>query len=109
MILPQPPALQILIRAQAVPAADMPAQSFPIAAIQADHIIFADGLTHRYRRSQRYLGRIGPSNPIKLLVAEGNLVAAWTTYEGTQRGPMGPFPPSGLRAQFDFGAVCRID
>ena len=35
---------------------------------------------------------------IKLLVAEGNLVAAWTTYEGTQRGPMGPFPPSGRRA-----------
>jgi predicted ester cyclase len=34
---------------------------------------------------------------IKLLVAEGNLVAAWTTYEGTQQGPMGPFPPSGGR------------
>jgi predicted ester cyclase len=32
----------------------------------------------------------------KLLIAEGNLVAAWTTYEGTQQGPMGPFPPSGL-------------
>jgi predicted ester cyclase len=30
---------------------------------------------------------------IKLLVAEGNLVAAWTTYEGTQQGPMGTFPP----------------
>jgi predicted ester cyclase len=28
---------------------------------------------------------------IKLLVAEGNLVAAWTTYEGTQQGLMGPF------------------
>jgi len=26
---------------------------------------------------------------IKLLVAEGNLVAAWTTYEGTQQGPNG--------------------
>src|SRR5215831_10065546 len=62
MILPQPPALQILIRAQAVPAADMPAQSFPIAAIQADDIILADGLTHRYRRSQRHLGRIGASD-----------------------------------------------
>jgi len=41
---------------------------------------------------------------IKFLVAEGNLVAAWATYEGTQRGPMGPFPPSGRKAQFDFGA-----
>ena len=63
MLLPQPPALQIFIRAQAVSAADMAAQGFPpIAAIQADYMILADGLTHRYRRSQRYLGRIGPSN-----------------------------------------------
>jgi steroid delta-isomerase-like uncharacterized protein len=46
---------------------------------------------------------------IKHLVAEGNLVALWVTYEGTQRGPMGPFPPSGARAQFDFGAVFRIE
>ena len=45
----------------------------------------------------------------KLLVAEGNLVAAWATYEGMQRGPMGPFPPSGRRAQFDFGSVFRIE
>jgi steroid delta-isomerase-like uncharacterized protein len=45
---------------------------------------------------------------LKHLVAEGNLVAAWVTYEGTQQGPMGPFPPSGARAQFDFGAVFRI-
>ncbi len=44
----------------------------------------------------------------KHLVAEGDLVAAWVTYEGTQQGTMGPFPPSGARAQFDFGAVFRI-
>ena len=43
------------------------------------------------------------------LVAEGNLVAAWATYEGTQKGPMGPFPPSGVKAKFDFGAVFRIE
>ena len=43
------------------------------------------------------------------LVAEGNLVAAWTTYEGTQTGAMGPFPPSGAKAKFDFGAVFRIE
>lgn len=46
---------------------------------------------------------------IKLLIAEGHYVAAWVTYEGTQRGPMGPLPPSGRKAQFDFGAVFRID
>jgi predicted ester cyclase len=47
--------------------------------------------------------------PIKLLIAEGNLVALWATYEGTQQGPMGPFLPSGRRVQFDFGAVFRIE
>jgi steroid delta-isomerase-like uncharacterized protein len=46
---------------------------------------------------------------IKLLVAEGSLVAAWATYEGTQHGAMGPFPPSGRRARFDFGAMFRIE
>ena len=46
---------------------------------------------------------------IRLLVAERDLVAAWVTYEGTQQGPMGPFPPSGRKAQFDFGAVFRIE
>ena len=46
---------------------------------------------------------------IELLIAEGNHVAAWVTYEGTQQGPMGPFPPSGRKAQFDFGAMFRID
>ena len=46
---------------------------------------------------------------IKHLVAEGNLVAVWTTYEGTQKGPIGPFPPSGARAQFDFGAAFRLE
>lgn len=43
------------------------------------------------------------------LVAEGNFVAAWCTYEGTQQGPMGPFPPSGARANFDFGAMFRME
>jgi steroid delta-isomerase-like uncharacterized protein len=46
---------------------------------------------------------------IKHLIAEGNYVAAWVTYEGTQQGPMGPLPPSGRKAQFDFGSVFRID
>jgi hypothetical protein len=30
----------------------------------------------------------------KYLVAEGDLVAGWVTYEGTQKGPMGPLPAS---------------
>src|SRR5215475_10724037 len=43
------------------------------------------------------------------LVAEGNLVAVWATYDGTQKGPIGPMPPSGRRARFDFGAVFRVE
>jgi steroid delta-isomerase-like uncharacterized protein len=43
------------------------------------------------------------------LVVEGDRVAAWSTYEGTQKRPMGPFPPSGAKAEFDFGAVFRIE
>ena len=43
-----------------------------------------------------------------LLVAEGDLVAAWVTYEGTQKGPIGPLPASGLRTKFDFGAIFRL-
>ncbi len=45
---------------------------------------------------------------IEHLVAEGSLVAAWTTYEGTQNGPMGSLPASGIRVKFNFGAVFRI-
>lgn len=46
---------------------------------------------------------------IRLLVAEGNKVAAWVTFEGTQQGAMGPLPPSGRKARFDFGSMFRIE
>ena len=40
---------------------------------------------------------------IKLPVAEEDLVAAWTTYEGTQQGPMGPFHRRGRRRSLISG------
>ena len=46
---------------------------------------------------------------VKQMVAEGDRVAVWATYSGTQEGPMGPFPPSGARMSLDFGAVFRIE
>jgi steroid delta-isomerase-like uncharacterized protein len=46
---------------------------------------------------------------LKHILAEGSLVAIWATYAGTQRGPMGPFPPSGKRMEVDFGAVLRVE
>src|SRR5436190_1840892 len=43
------------------------------------------------------------------ILAEGDQAAVWATYEGTQMGRMGPFPPSGKRVNFDFGAVARLE
>lgn len=42
------------------------------------------------------------------LVAEDDRVAFWATYAGTQSGPMGPFPPSGRRAEVEFSGYFRI-
>jgi steroid delta-isomerase-like uncharacterized protein len=42
------------------------------------------------------------------VLADGDRAAVWATYEGTQTGPMGPFPPSGEKARFDFAGVFRI-
>jgi predicted ester cyclase len=42
------------------------------------------------------------------VIAEGHMVATWATYEGTQLGQMGTFPPSGKRVRFDFAAILRV-
>ncbi|HTI83061.1 MAG TPA: ester cyclase [Acetobacteraceae bacterium] len=42
------------------------------------------------------------------MAAEGDLVGIWATYEGTQRGPIGPLPASAATAQFDFGGMFRM-
>lgn len=42
------------------------------------------------------------------MVAEGDLVGLWATYEGTQRGPIGPLPASGVRAKFAFSGIFRM-
>jgi steroid delta-isomerase-like uncharacterized protein len=43
------------------------------------------------------------------VLVDGDRAAVWATYEGTQTGPMGPFPPSGKRARFDFAGVFRVE
>jgi steroid delta-isomerase-like uncharacterized protein len=45
---------------------------------------------------------------LKHQVAQGDMVAVWVTYEGTQMAPMGPFPASGKRMQLEFGAFLRV-
>jgi steroid delta-isomerase-like uncharacterized protein len=44
-----------------------------------------------------------------LVVVEGDHVATWCRYEGTQQGPMGPFPPSGKRMSLDFASFLRFE
>ncbi len=42
------------------------------------------------------------------VIAEGDMVAMYGTYAGTQTGQMGPFAPSGRRMNIDFAAVHRF-
>lgn len=44
-----------------------------------------------------------------MVIAEGDLVATWCTYQGTQEGQMGPFPPSGERLNLDFAGFLRFE
>ncbi len=46
---------------------------------------------------------------VKMLVAEGDLVAFWATYTGTHTGQMGPFSPTGKTANLDFSGVHRLE
>jgi steroid delta-isomerase-like uncharacterized protein len=43
------------------------------------------------------------------VVVEGDRAGIWTTYEGTQEGPLGPIPPTGRKVAFDFGGIFRVE
>ncbi len=43
-----------------------------------------------------------------VLVAEGDYVAFFNRYTGTQTGQWGPVPPTGKRVEFDVAGVFRI-
>ena len=45
---------------------------------------------------------------VRFLVAEGELVAFYCDYSGTQTGQWGPLPPSGKCVQFDYSGVFRF-
>lgn len=45
---------------------------------------------------------------IQHIVAEGDLVAFYATYTGTQKGQMGPFPPSNKKMTLEFAGIHRI-
>lgn len=46
---------------------------------------------------------------LDVLVAEGDRVAFWGKFSGTQEGAMGPFPPTGKRLESQIGGMFRIE
>lgn len=46
---------------------------------------------------------------IEMMFAEGDKVAIYATYSGTQTGPMGDFPATGRRAESKFLAIFRLE
>lgn len=46
---------------------------------------------------------------LEMLIAEGDKVAIYATYSGTQTGPMGNFPITGKSVESKFMAIFRIE
>jgi len=46
---------------------------------------------------------------VQMMLAEGDKVAVRAIYRGTQRGPMGPFPPSHKKMEIPFLGILRIE
>lgn len=46
---------------------------------------------------------------IETLVAQGDTVAAWIRFSGTQDGAMGPFPPTGKPVEIEFAGFLRLE
>lgn len=46
---------------------------------------------------------------LDMLVSEGDKVAFWGRFIGTQQGPMGPFPATGKRLESDCSGIFRIE
>ena len=45
----------------------------------------------------------------EIMVAEGDFVAVYTTFTGTQKGPMGPFPATNKRMESKTMAIFRLE
>ena len=66
-----------------------------------------DGFKEFYRETAKTF----PDQRMTLdeLVAEGDRVAFWGAFSGTQEGPMGPFPPTGKQMVSQIGGMFRIE
>ena len=45
----------------------------------------------------------------EMLIAEGDKVAGYFTYSGTQKGAMGPFPATGKKADLKYLGILRFE
>ena len=45
---------------------------------------------------------------IEMMIAEGDFVAIYATFTGTQKGPMGPFPITGKKMESKTMAIFRL-
>ncbi len=45
----------------------------------------------------------------EMLISEGDLVAGYHTYSGTQKGAMGPFQPTNKKADLKYLGILRIE
>jgi steroid delta-isomerase-like uncharacterized protein len=48
-------------------------------------------------------------NELHMTAAEGDLVAFYMTYSGTQEGQMGPFPPTGKKMSIECAGFHRLE
>ncbi len=46
---------------------------------------------------------------LDMVISEGDLVAFYGVYSGTQTGQMGPFPPTGKRMECEFSGFHRLE
>jgi steroid delta-isomerase-like uncharacterized protein len=76
---------------QATPSVDVRSREQFIEYLKNDAVVFPDS-----KQTAQYL------------VAEGDMVAFLITYEGTQEGQMGPFPPSHKNMKIDVAGVFRV-
>jgi steroid delta-isomerase-like uncharacterized protein len=77
---------------QSSPVAEMTSLEQFVAWLAADRETFPD-----------------TTGTLDMMVAEGDLVAVWGTFSGTQQGALGPFPADGGRVKLDWGGVHRIE
>jgi predicted ester cyclase len=64
-----------------------------------------------FKRFDRETREIFPDyqTTLEQLVAEGDLVAFWGTFSGTQEGPMGAWPATGESVELDMSGIFRLE